>query len=163
LSREIDNSKTAERVAVPVSVDSSALKTATLEVIKAAAGVIDITKANILVLAGGGIGSRENLSLVQELAEASRGSISCSRSVADIGWLTSEYQVGISANYVTSNIYIACGISGASQHVTAMRDSGLIIAVNKDANAPILWVAHYGIVSDLFEVVPALIKKAREQ
>jgi electron transfer flavoprotein alpha subunit len=79
-----------------------------------------------------------------------------------MGWLGVAHQVGISANTVSPEIYIACGISGASQHVTAMRDSGTIIAINKDPNAPIFRVADYGVVGDLAEVVPALIKEARE-
>ena len=78
-----------------------------------------------------------------------------------MGWLPFAYQVGISASTVTPDVYIACGISGASQHIAAMRDSRRIIAINKDSNAPIFRVAHYGIVGDVLEVIPALIKQAR--
>ncbi len=161
LPREPDTSRTAAIESVTVSVDAASLQSKNLEIIKAAMGEIDITQANVLVSAGRGIGDKENLSLIRELADALGGAISCSRPVADMGWLTPEYQVGISANYVTPSVYIACGISGASQHMAAMRDSGLIIAINKDANAPIFRVAHYGIVGDLFDVIPAMIKEAQ--
>lgn len=159
LPRETAEGKKAEKELVAVKVDQSSLNTSTLEIIKAAAGEIDITKANILVSMGRGIGDKDKIPLIKEFADALGGAISCSRPIADMGWLGTEYQVGISANYVTPNVYIACGISGASQHVAAMRDSGLIIAINKDPNAPIFRVAHYGIVGDLFDVMPALIKE----
>lgn len=143
------------------TIDEAAVKTTILEVIKLATGDVDITQSNILVSVGRGIGEIDKIQLVQDLADALGGVVSCSRPVADMGWLPPHRQVGISANYVSPDVYIACGISGASQHVAAMRDAGTIIAINSDPNAPIFRIAHYGIVGDLFEVIPELIKQAK--
>jgi electron transfer flavoprotein alpha subunit len=145
-----------------VNIASYTDATKVLEIIKQAAGEIDITQANILISVGRGIGDKDKISVVRELADALGGVVSCSRPIADMGWLPVQQQVGISANYVTPDVYIACGISGASQHVAAMRDSTLIIAINKDANAPIFRVADYGIVGDLFDVIPAIVEEAKK-
>jgi electron transfer flavoprotein alpha subunit len=144
-----------------IDVDAKTLRSRILEILTIDTGGIDITKAKILVSAGRGIGSPEKIPLLRDLADALGGELSCSRPVADMGWLPFAHQVGISASTVTPDVYIACGISGASQHVAAMRDSGRIIAINKDPHAPIFRVAHYGIVGDLLEFIPALIKEAR--
>jgi electron transfer flavoprotein alpha subunit len=144
-----------------VAVDTAVLRTQILEVIRQKAGEIDITQSNIIVSVGRGIGDKDKIQVVQDLADALGGVVACSRPVADMGWLPVQQQVGISANYVTPDVYIACGISGASQHVAAMRDSSTIIAINKDANAPIFRVAHYGIIGDLFDVIPALTEAAQ--
>ena len=144
-----------------LNLDSQTLRSRILEILTIDTGGIDITKAKILVSAGRGIGGPDKIPLLRELADALGGELSCSRPVADMGWLPVAHQVGISASTVTPDVYIACGISGASQHVTAMRDSGRIIAINKDPNAPIFRVAHYGIVGDVLEVVPALIAQAK--
>jgi len=144
-----------------IDIDAKTLRGRILEILTIDTGGIDITKAKILVSAGRGIGSPEKIQLLRDLAGALGGELACSRPVADMGWLPFAHQVGISASTVTPDVYIACGISGASQHVAAMRDSGRIIAINKDPNAPIFRVAHYGIVGDLLEVIPALIKQAK--
>jgi electron transfer flavoprotein alpha subunit len=144
-----------------IDVDAKTLRSRILEILTIDTGGIDITKAKILVSAGRGIGSPEKIQLLRDLADALGGELACSRPVADMGWLPFAHQVGISASTVTPDVYIACGISGASQHVAAMRDSGRIIAINKDPHAPIFRVAHYGIVGDLLEFIPALIKEAR--
>jgi electron transfer flavoprotein alpha subunit len=133
-----------------------------LAVAEAPAGDVDITKAEIVVSVGRGIGTAEKIPLIAELAEALGGVLACSRPVVDVGWLPRERQVGASGRTVTPKIYIACGISGAIQHLTGMRDSNRIIAINKDADAPIFGVAHLGVVGDLFEIVPALTKAAKE-
>ena len=161
LSRQATSPKEAAVKPVPVEFDAQSLRSKILERLIPAPGAVDITKARILVSAGRGIGGPDKIQIIRDLADALGGAVACSRPVADMGWLPEEHQVGISANTVAPNIYIACGISGASQHVTAMRDSGTIIAINKDPNAPIFRVADYGLVGDLFEYIPALIKEAR--
>jgi electron transfer flavoprotein alpha subunit len=125
-------------------------------------GDVDITKAEIVVSIGRGIGTQEKIPVITELAEALGGVLACSRPIVDVGWLPRERQVGASGRTVTPKIYIACGISGAIQHLAGMRDANRIIAINKDPNAPIFGVAHIGVVGDLFEIVPALTKAAKE-
>ncbi|MBN2062230.1 MAG: electron transfer flavoprotein subunit alpha/FixB family protein [Deltaproteobacteria bacterium] len=157
------NTVSREPVIKPVTLDfeKMELRSKIIEILKDELGGIDITKAKILVSVGRGIGGPDKIQLIKELAEALGGDISCSRPVADMGWLPVARQVGISANNVAPGIYLACGISGASQHVTAIRDSGKIIAINKDPNAPIFRVADYGIVGDLFDVIPEIISLAK--
>jgi electron transfer flavoprotein alpha subunit len=123
----------------------------------------DITKAEILVSAGRGLGDPDNLPIINELAENLGGMISCSRPVVDLGWLPASRQVGISGKTVAPVIYLALGISGQSNHVAGMNASGTIIAVNKDPSAPIFNIARYGIVDDLLEFVPELIGQLRNQ
>ena len=123
---------------------------------------VDITQADILVSIGRGIGDIENISLAQELADLLGGVVSCSRPVADWKWLPKGRQVGCSGKTVRPKIYLALGISGAFQHQIGMKGSETIIAVNKDPKAPIFQVADYGIIGDLFQVVPALIGKIKE-
>ena len=137
-----------------------------LELILEAAATVDIAAAPILVSVGRGLGDRENLDIAEKLAKALGATISCSRPVVDMNWLPKERQVGISGKTVKPGIYIALGISGAFQHVTAMKGAGVVIAVNKDPKAPIFRVADYGIVGDLHKVVPALtaaVVKAQSQ
>ncbi len=123
---------------------------------------ISIESADIIVAVGRGIGEKSNIALAEELANLLGGVIACSRPIVDKGWLPSDRQVGSSGKTVKPKLYISLGISGAFQHVMGMMNSQLIIAVNKDRNAPIFNVAHYGVVDDLFKVAPALIKKIRE-
>jgi electron transfer flavoprotein alpha subunit len=163
LPREIIASKDAAVNAVAFDAAGQKLRSRIIEIFSAATGDVDITKAKILVSIGRGIGGPEKIQPFRDLAAALGGEISCSRPVADMGWLPVAHQVGISASTVSPDVYIACGISGASQHVTAMRDSGTIIAINKDPNAPIFRVANYGIVGDVLEVVPAMIAEAAKQ
>ena len=124
---------------------------------------IDITKAEVIVSAGRGIGDKANIKLLKDLADVLGGTVAGSRAVVDMGWLPLEYQVGISGKTVTPKIYLACGISGASHHVAGMRDSDTIIAINKDPNAPIFSVAHYGILGDVLEILPFMTEEARRQ
>jgi len=120
---------------------------------------VDIAEADILVSVGRGIGKPENIPLVEAFAEKIGATLSCSRPVADKGWLPKSRQVGTSGKTVRPKLYIALGISGAFQHQAGMKNSGTIIAVNKDPKAPIFKVAHYGIVADLFQVLPVLTEK----
>ena len=153
-----------QAVVESVSIDVSAIPahSKVLAVSDEPAGDVDITKADVVVSVGRGIGNEEKIPLVAELADALGGVLACSRPVVDVGWLPRERQVGASGRTVTPKVYVACGISGAIQHLTGMRDSHRIIAINKDPNAPIFGVAHIGVVGDLFEIVPALIKAAKE-
>jgi electron transfer flavoprotein alpha subunit len=127
-----------------------------LEYVEVAAVEVDITEANILVSVGRGIKDPENIPIVQELSDSLGAALSCSRPVVDKRWLPKDRQVGTSGKTVKPKVYIAIGISGAFQHVAGMKGSGTIIAVNRDPKAPIFSVAHYGIVGDLFKIVPAL-------
>ncbi|GAB3701489.1 electron transfer flavoprotein subunit alpha/FixB family protein [Halorubrum pallidum] len=120
-------------------------------------GDVDIADADVLVSVGRGIGEEENLELVEELADALGATLSASRPIVDNGWLPKNRQVGQSGKVVTPDVYIAIGISGAVQHVAGMKGSDTIVAINTDPNAPIFDIADYGIVGDLFDVVPALI------
>lgn len=148
----------------PVEVDVSAIpvRSRVLELIEETPSDIDITKMEILVSVGRGIGDKEKLGLIEDLAQALGGAMSCSRPLVDQGWLPRERQVGASGKIVTPKVYIACGISGASQHLAGMSEAKLIVAINKDQNAPIYQVAHYGVVADLFDIVPALAEAAKK-
>jgi electron transfer flavoprotein alpha subunit len=132
-----------------------------LAYVEAALGGVDITQADILVSVGRGIKGPENLPLVKEFAEAIGGTLSCSRPVVDKKWLPKGCQVGTSGKTVKPKIYLAVGISGAFQHIAGMKGAGTVIAINKDPKAPIFGVAHYGIVGDLFKIIPALKEKAK--
>jgi electron transfer flavoprotein alpha subunit len=123
---------------------------------------VDITQANILVSVGRGIQDVENISLARELAELLGGEVSCSRPVADLKWLPQGRQVGSSGKTVRPKIYLALGISGAFQHQIGMKGSETIIAVNKDPRAPIFQMADYGVIGDLFQVVPAMIEQLKQ-
>ena len=121
----------------------------------------DITQAEIIVSVGQGIGGPENISMIEEVAKSLGGVLACSRPVVDRNWLPKDRQVGISGKTVKPKVYIAIGISGAFQHVTAMQGSETIIAINKDPRAPIFGVADYGIVDDFQNVIPILKEKAK--
>jgi len=124
-------------------------------------GAVDLTAAEIIVSVGRGIKEKDNIPIVEDLAKALGGELAATRPVCDSGWVPIERQVGSSGQTVAPKVYIAVGISGAIQHLLGMKGSKTIVAINKDANAPIFEVADYGIVGDLFEVVPAMVEEVK--
>ncbi|OOM11370.1 electron transfer flavoprotein subunit alpha/FixB family protein [Clostridium saccharobutylicum] len=147
---------------VEVKLTDNDLRTKVLEIIKSKKDIVDISEAKIIVAGGRGVGSKENFELLGELAKVLGGTVAGSRAAVEKGWIENAYQVGQTGKTVKPSIYIACGISGAIQHVAGMQDSDMIIAINKDETAPIMKVADYGIVGDVKKVLPELIAQAKE-
>lgn len=137
------------------------IRTKVLRTISGEAAAVDITNADVIVAGGRGLETKENFKLVEELARVLGGAVACSRPLVDLGWLPSSYQVGLSGKTVRPKLYIAIGISGASQHMIGMKDAGVIVAINKDPKAPIFEIANYGIVGDLVKIVPILTEQIK--
>lgn len=154
-----ENDATVENV--EIKFNSNDIRTKIVEIIKEHKDIVDISEANVLVAGGRGIGSEENFKMLKELAEVMNGSIAASRAAVEKGWVDKDYQVGQTGKTVRPNIYVACGISGAIQHAAGMQDSDMIIAINKDANAPIMKIADYAIVGDVNKVVPEFITQLK--
>jgi electron transfer flavoprotein alpha subunit/NAD-dependent dihydropyrimidine dehydrogenase PreA subunit len=150
----------AEIIEVPVKVDLQNLKVKTKELIigTATACGIPVCEADTIVSGGRGVGSKENFKLIEDLANVLNAAVGASRVAVDQGWIPKSQQVGQSGNTVSPKIYIACGISGTIQHLVGMKSSDIIIAINKDLDAPIFNIANYGIVGDLCEILPLLTK-----
>jgi electron transfer flavoprotein alpha subunit len=142
-----------------VDIDESSIRSTVRGFEEVGAGDVDISEAEFIVSVGRGIEEEENLELIEELAEALDATLAASRPIVDSGWLPKNRQVGQSGKVVTPTVYLAIGISGAVQHVAGMKGADTIIAVNTDPDAPIFDIADYGIVDDLFEVVPELIEQ----
>lgn len=145
--------------AVNVELKPEQIRTKPLELFREAKQAVDLTQAPILVSVGRGIKSPENIPMAEKLAKLLGGEVSASRPICDEGWLPMDRQIGSSGQTVAPKLYLALGISGAIQHVVGMKGSRTIAAINKDQNAPIFEIADYGIVGDLFEIVPALIEE----
>jgi electron transfer flavoprotein alpha subunit len=145
-----------------ISLKEEDIRTKVLEIVKETTKKVRIDEADIIVAGGKGLGSQEGFQLVHQLAETLGGAVGASRDVVEAGWISHPHQVGQTGVTVTPKIYFAIGISGAIQHVVGMKNSGLIIAINKDQNAPIFQTCHYGIVGDAFEVVPLLIEQFKK-
>ncbi len=133
-----------------------------VDIVKELSDTVDIMDAKILVSGGRGVGSPENFKILEDLAAAIGGTVSCSRAVVDSGWKPKELQVGQTGKTVRPNVYFAIGISGAIQHTAGMEESDIIVAINKDSNAPIFDVADYGIVGDLNKIVPKLTEELKK-
>jgi electron transfer flavoprotein alpha subunit len=146
----------------PVTLPENLLRRKILQIVQAVQGKVDLSRAEIIVAGGRALGNKEKFQIVIELAKALGAGIGASRPVTDGGWLPKEHQIGSSGQSVSPKLYIACGISGAIQHLVGMANSGCIVAINKDPHAPIFNVADYGIVGDVFQVVPALTKLVKE-
>ena len=148
----------------PFVVPENSVLTKVIEIIRDShsKGAVDITGAEFIISGGRGMMAPENFAMLQELADELGGVVGASRSAVDAGWMPGDRQVGQTGKTVRPKIYIACGISGAIQHLVGMQDSDMVIAINRDSSAPIFEVATYGIVGDLFQVVPAITKKIRE-
>jgi electron transfer flavoprotein alpha subunit len=142
-----------------VALRAEHIRTKPLELFREAKQAVDLTQAPILVSIGRGIKAPENIPLAEKLAKALGAELSASRPICDEGWLPMERQIGSSGQTVSPKLYLALGISGAIQHVVGMKGSRCIVAINKDQNAPIFEIADYGVVGDLFEIVPALTEE----
>lgn len=149
---------------VAAQLDGAAIRVKPLEIFKEAKQAVDLTQAEIIVSVGRGIKEQKNIELAKALADALGGEIAASRPICDSGWLPMDRQIGSSGQTVAPKLYLALGISGAIQHIVGMKGARSIIAVNKDAEAPIFEIADFGVVGNLFDIVPALteeVKKAK--
>ena len=146
---------------IDITIDETQIKNTYEKPFQESAGGVDLTSADIIVSVGRGIGEVDNISIAKDLALALGGQLSSSRPVVDAGWLSPDHQVGSSGQSVSPKLYLALGISGAIQHVVGMKGSKNIVAINKDPEAPIFEIANYGIVGDIFEIVPKLIESLK--
>jgi electron transfer flavoprotein alpha subunit len=141
---------------VSVELKPEQIRTKPLDLFKETKSAVDLTQAPLIVAIGRGIKAPENIPQAEALAKALGGEIAASRPICDEGWLPMERQIGSSGQTVAPKLYLALGISGAIQHVVGMKGARTIVAINKDQNAPIFEIADYGIVGDIFEIMPAL-------
>ncbi|MCX6353274.1 MAG: electron transfer flavoprotein subunit alpha [Candidatus Aureabacteria bacterium] len=158
-----DENRKGEIIRVALDEKELATRTTVLKSVEEAADTIPITEADIIVSGGRGMGSTGKFSVLFELAKALGGAVGSSRSAVDAGWVPYAYQVGQTGKTVQPKLYIACGISGAIQHLVGMQSSDVIIAINKDPEAPIFKVATYGLVGDLFEIIPRLTQEIKSR
>ena len=153
-----DAGRTGEVIPLEVNLTEKDMRTQVLEIVKDLGEQVSLTDAKIIVSGGMGLGKPEGFDLIRQLADKLGGVVGSSRACVDAGWIPHSYQVGQTGTTVKPRIYIACGISGAIQHVAGMKESDYIVAINKNESAPIFEIADYGIVGDLYEVIPALIE-----
>jgi electron transfer flavoprotein alpha subunit len=159
---DVDAQRKGEIIDVTVTLKDEEIKTKILEIIKEAKKRVNLEEASIIVSGGRGVGGKEGFTIISELAEILGGEVGGSRVAVEKGWIDQDHQVGQTGKTVRPSLYIACGISGSIQHRAGMQNSDLIVAINKDPDATIFKIAHYGIVGDLHEVVPLLIEECKK-
>lgn len=160
-AKKLDESRTGEVIAEDASADT--VRTKVVETVKEIAETVNLEEAQIIVSGGRGMGSKENFALVEELAEVMGGVVGATRPAIEEGWVSRAHQVGQSGKIVAPKLYIACGISGATQHVSGMIGSGYIVAINKYEDASIFDVADAGIVGDVTKILPVMIEEMKKR
>ena len=158
---EKDDSRTGEIIREPLPIDEDKVRTKILDFVQGAE-TVNLVDAEIIVSGGRGVGGSENFAVIRELANVLGGALGASRAAVDAGWIPYEHQVGQTGRTVRPKIYIACGISGAIQHQAGMKTSEIIVAINKDPEAPIFKIATYGIMADIFQAVPMLTQEFKK-